>query len=78
MPTWGPILFVALLIGYEVLVFSRHSDAERLGRVAVGAYIVAALAISWYFLPIWLGSPISKEDWQARMWMSGFELMNWI
>ena len=78
LPAWGPILFVALLIGYEVLVFSRRGDEQRLGRVAVGVYVVAVVAISWYFLPIWLGTPITKDAWQERMWMSGFSFMNWI
>jgi Gpi18-like mannosyltransferase len=78
MPAWGPILFVVLLVGYEAVVMSRSADPERLGRVAVCTYVVAAAAISWYFLPIWLGTPISKPEWQERMWMSGFELMNWI
>jgi Gpi18-like mannosyltransferase/4-amino-4-deoxy-L-arabinose transferase-like glycosyltransferase len=78
MPSWGPFLFLLILIGYEALVFSRRGDPVRVGRTAVGAYLVAVIAISWYFLPIWLGTPISKSAWQERMWMSGFELMNWI
>ncbi len=75
---YGAIVFLALLIAYYVLVYSGRVDPVRLGRVAVGAYCVAILAISWYFLPIWLGIPVTKQAWQARMWISGSGIMNWI
>ena len=60
------------------LVFSGRADPARLGRTAVGAYAIAVLWISWYFLPIWLGTPVSKQLWQARMWISTSGIVNWI
>jgi len=76
--TGGAIVFLALLVVYNWLVGSGRVDPVRLGRVTVGLYCVAILAISWYFLPIWLGLPVTKQAWQARMWISGSGIMNWI
>lgn len=76
--TWGTILFLGCLLIYYYLVYSGRVDPIRLGRVTVGAYCIAILAISWYFVPIWLGIPVTKHAWQARMWISGSGIMNWI
>ncbi len=77
-PAWGPPLFVGLLLLYEGVVFSRRIDPVRTSRIAVSVYCLAVLAISIYFLPIWLGIPLSRQSWEARMWISGSGIMNWI
>src|SRR5690606_16077800 len=51
---WGPVLFVALLLGYEGMLFSSKRDQTRIGRLAVVLYCVAIVAVAIYFLPIWL------------------------
>ena len=76
--TSGTIVFLALLVSYYLLIYSGRVDPIRLGRVTVGVYCIAIVAISWYFLPIWLGIPVTKQAWQARMWISGSGIMNWI
>jgi Gpi18-like mannosyltransferase len=68
--SWGPLVFLALLLGYEGLLFSSQRDHLRVGRLAVGVYCAAILAVAIYFLPIWLGTPVSKRAWEARMWIS--------
>jgi Gpi18-like mannosyltransferase len=75
---WGPVLFVALLLGYEGMLFSSARDQTRIGRLAVALYCIAILAVAIYFLPIWLGTPVTKRAWEARMWISGSKLGNWI
>lgn len=76
--SWGPLAFLALLLAYEGMLFSGQRDQLRVGRLAVGAYCVAILAVAVYFLPIWLGTPVTKHAWEARMWISGSKFMNWI
>lgn len=76
--SWGPLVFLALLLGYEGLLFSSERDQLRVGRAAVALYCVAILAVAMYFLPIWLGTPVTKRAWEARMWISGSKFMNWI
>lgn len=78
MGSWGPLVFLAALLGYEGLLFSSQRDQVRVGRLAVGLYCVAILAVAMYFLPIWLGTPVTKRAWEARMWISGSKFMNWI
>jgi Gpi18-like mannosyltransferase/4-amino-4-deoxy-L-arabinose transferase-like glycosyltransferase len=76
--SWGAILFIGLLAGYEGMTFSSSRDQTKVGRTAVAAYALAVLAVAIYFLPIWLGTPVTKRAWEARMWISGSKLMNWI
>ena len=76
--SWGPLVFLALLLAYEGLLFSSERDQLRIGRAAVALYCVAILAVAMYFLPIWLGTPVTKRAWEARMWISGSKFMNWI
>jgi Gpi18-like mannosyltransferase/4-amino-4-deoxy-L-arabinose transferase-like glycosyltransferase len=78
MGSWGPLVFLALLLSYEGLLFSGQRDQLRTGRLAVGIYCVAIVAVAIYFLPIWLGIPVTKHAWESRMWISGSKFMNWI
>lgn len=78
MGSWGPLVFLALLLAYEGMLFSSQRDQVRVGRAAVALYCVAIIAVALYFLPIWLGIPLTKRAWEARMWISGSKLMNWI
>jgi Gpi18-like mannosyltransferase/4-amino-4-deoxy-L-arabinose transferase-like glycosyltransferase len=77
-PSWAPVAFIAALVAYAGAVFSQRTDPARVGRAAVLAYCVAVAMVSGYLLPIWLGLPIEKAAWNARMWIRGTDLMNWI
>jgi dolichyl-phosphate-mannose--protein O-mannosyl transferase len=77
-PVWGPAAFVVALVAYAGAVFSQRSEATRVGRLAVAAYCIAVAVVSAYLLPIWLGTPLAKAAWDARMWIRGTDLMNWI
>ena len=44
--------------------------------VQLGIFLLIPVAM--YFLPIWLGTPVTKRAWEARMWISGSKFMNWI
>jgi len=77
-PRWAPIAFLVALVAYAGGVFSERAEARRVGRIAVVAYCVAVAAVSWYLSPIWLGLPLAKEAWNARMWIRGTDFMNWI
>lgn len=72
------VLYLLGLLGFEIGLFSGRADPLRLGKVVAAAYLVAVLAIGWYFLPIWLGIPLSKEAWEARMWISNSGIVKWI
>ena len=53
-------------------------DMRRNGRFVTGVFLAVALVAFFYFLPVWLGVPISRSGYYARMWLEGPGLRNWI
>ncbi len=74
---WGLLGILGLLLAHQASIFSRRANPERLGQVLGLGFLVAAIGVSVYFLPIWLGTPISKSAWEARMWISKVGNMVW-
>jgi Gpi18-like mannosyltransferase/predicted membrane-bound dolichyl-phosphate-mannose-protein mannosyltransferase len=70
----GLALAGALLISFMFLAI-RNAHPERF---VVGAFVALAIALFIYYLPIWLGTPISRTGYYARMWLEGPGLPNWI
>jgi dolichyl-phosphate-mannose--protein O-mannosyl transferase len=70
----GLTLAMALLLCYLVLTL-RHSRADRF---VFTAFLTIAIGLFIYYLPIWLGTPISRTGFYARMWLQGPGLPNWI
>jgi dolichyl-phosphate-mannose--protein O-mannosyl transferase/Gpi18-like mannosyltransferase len=82
-PTWVPKtlqliagLPVAGGLGliYLLLVLTNRSTSRFVFFVFVGASFLLFL----YYLPIWLGTPIARDGYYARMWFQGPGLRNWI
>lgn len=61
-------------IGY----FFVLEDERRAMRWAVVLFLGTAFILFLYYLPIWLGTPISRTGYYARMWFEGPGLRNWI
>ncbi len=70
----GLPLATALLLSF-LLMISRQRRAERLVFVA---FLGIAIVLFIYYLPIWLGIPITRTGYYARMWLQGPGLRNWI
>lgn len=70
----GNVAFLCLAGAYLV-VLSRPRWANRL---IFGAFVAAVLALFIYFFPIWMGLPIERSGYYARMWLKGPGLRNWI
>ena len=60
----------------NTFVFSSRTEPTQIGRLSVAVYCLTLVAVSIYFLPIWLGFPLTKQAWQAHMWISNYG--NWI
>jgi dolichyl-phosphate-mannose--protein O-mannosyl transferase len=58
-------LVLALQIGYRDISSSR----PELAKALIASFLVLALAVSLFFLPINLGILITFEQWQMRMWL---------
>lgn len=67
--------FVIALAGAYVSLANRVRYANRL---VFSAFIFVAVILFLYYLPVWLGTPITREGYYARMWLQGPGLRNWI
>jgi Gpi18-like mannosyltransferase len=73
-PTWAWLAFVGVVGGYfVVLLRTRYA-----GRYVAGIFVIVALVLFVYYFPVWVGMPISREGYYARMWLSAGGLRNWI
>jgi dolichyl-phosphate-mannose--protein O-mannosyl transferase len=69
---------IGLLAGYQAIILSRRANPVRLGQVVAVGFLLAAIGVTVYLLPIWLGTPITKSAWEARMWISKVGTMGWL
>ncbi len=70
---FGVCAMVAITIGGGAILWrSRNS-----GRLVCISLCAAAIAAFVYFLPIWIGLPISRNGFEARMWLHGPGLYDW-
>ena len=72
--TLGLLLVAALLICYLLIVLLQL----RADRFVLIAFLTLTIALFIYYLPIWLGTPISRSGYYARMWLQGPGLPDWI
>ncbi len=70
----GVPIWIALAIGWAVTARNR----KACGRLTCIAYLGCAAAATVYFMPVWLGTPITRAGYYARMWFQGPGLRNWI
>jgi dolichyl-phosphate-mannose--protein O-mannosyl transferase len=73
-PAAGVPVLIFLVGGYLFTL----GDMRRNGRFVAAVFLAAALAVFIYFLPVWLGTPIARAGYYARMWLEGPGLRNWI
>ncbi|MGO9266508.1 MAG: phospholipid carrier-dependent glycosyltransferase [Candidatus Binataceae bacterium] len=74
------ILMLGLVLilggGYVIGVTGERHWAARFVFVA---FVGMSLALFFYYLPVWLGTPISRTGYYARMWFQGpGSWPNWI
>jgi Gpi18-like mannosyltransferase len=73
-PQWSWPLFVVAVGVYLVLLVQTHYA----GRYVACVFALGALILSVYYFPIWVGMPISREGYYARMWLQESGLRSWI
>ncbi|HXD90711.1 MAG TPA: phospholipid carrier-dependent glycosyltransferase, partial [Candidatus Binataceae bacterium] len=73
-PTWAWITFI-VVVGVYGFVLLRTPYA---GRYVASVFAITALVLFVYYFPIWVGLPISREGYYARMWLQSGGLRNWI
>ncbi len=73
-PTWAWLAFIAVVAAYVFLLLST----PYAGRYVASVYVTVALILFVYYFPIWVGIPISRDGYYARMWLQAGGLRNWI
>jgi len=73
-PAWAWLAFLMVVAAYVFLLLST----PYAGRYVASVYVIVALILFVYYFPIWVGIPISRDGYYARMWLQAGGLRNWI
>ncbi|HYR79665.1 MAG TPA: hypothetical protein VEO55_06640, partial [Candidatus Dormibacteraeota bacterium] len=73
-PLTGTICFAAIFVAYLMLLTST----DYAGRFVAGVFVGAALILFVYYFPIWVGIPMDRTGYYARMWLQESGLRSWI
>jgi len=71
---WGWITFIIVIGAYGVFLLKT----PYAGRYVASVFVLAALVLFVYYFPIWVGMPISRSGYYARMWLQAAGLRSWI
>jgi dolichyl-phosphate-mannose-protein mannosyltransferase len=66
------ILCIVLCLGLILGPATARLWRRVLGSTLVGGYLLAVLALFWYFYPIMAGKIIPYSDWLSHMWYHGW------
>ncbi len=72
--TWAWIAFIVVIGAYCVFLLKT----PYAGRYVAGVFVLVALVLFVYYFPIWVGMPISRDGYYARMWLQAGGLRSWI
>ena len=73
-PSWAwPAFFVVVGAYFYCLLSTPYA-----GRYVASVFAVVAVILFVYYFPIWVGIPISREGYYARMWLQSGGIRNWI
>lgn len=73
-PLIGAFSFAAILVAYAVALMST----EYAGRFVACVFVGAAFIVFVYYFPIWVGIPMDRSGYYARMWLQESGLRSWI
>ncbi len=69
------IAILAIAITHLLLV---QSGSDRSGKFTCAVFVCTAITVFIYFFPLWTCMPITQAGYDARMWLRGPGLVNWI
>ncbi len=70
----GVVCLITILAGYAFLTWRFTAGSKFVGLLVVAASIAAVVA----FLPLWVGSPLEPASYDARIWLRGSEVVQWM
>jgi dolichyl-phosphate-mannose-protein mannosyltransferase len=65
------IIAITLCLGLMIGPVTAGVTRRAIGTALAGVYVIAALAVFWYFYPILAGQVIPWSDWLSHMWYTG-------
>lgn len=69
---YEPFLVMMIALALSLLLRPGRRPGPRWGSALVLAYVTIAVAVSLFFLPVWIGDVISYDQWRWRMWFSSW------
>jgi len=72
---WGIANLVVIAGCYAAVLLQRPQYA---GKFTCAVFCAVALAIFFYYYPVWIGLPIERSGYYARMWLQGPGIRSWI
>ena len=72
---WGGL--ATCLISIVYLILTRRSEG-RDGKFVFLIFLFGTVLVFTYFLPFWIGVPISEAAYTARMWLHGTGRASWL
>jgi Gpi18-like mannosyltransferase len=73
--TWSWITFIVVIGAYFFFLL----NTPYAGRYVAGVFAIVAVVLFVYYFPIWVGIPMDRTGYYARMWLqSGGIHGNWI
>ncbi len=72
---WGAVGFLAMAAGYVATLLREPRYA---GKFTCAAFAAVGLAVFVYYFPVWVGLPIERSGYYARMWLQAGGLRSWI
>lgn len=60
---------LAMTLGVLLGPADAPQSRRRWGAVAVGAVVLLAVVLCWWFYPVWSAEQIPYDSWRMRMWM---------
>lgn len=65
-----PYLVLALTFALGLLIGDASSspDRRRIGVAIAGVFVLAIVAVSWFYWPVWVADVIPYSSWRNRMW----------
>jgi dolichyl-phosphate-mannose-protein mannosyltransferase len=85
--TLAPVFLLGLPSGWSVLALVALAGAyaatsvrwpEYAGKMVFVSFVATVLVLFVYFFPVWVGIPIERSAYYARMWLQGPGLRDWI
>ena len=65
-----PYIVLALTFALGLLIGDPSSspDRRRIGVAIAGVFVLAIVAVSWFYWPVWVADVIPYSSWRNRMW----------